>query len=501
MQQYHSLFNDFLVSLWIVDFSDIKKYIDELKAEGVRDLRRYLESHPEVVARCIAMTKVIDVNRYTLQMYKAESKEELIENLNQIFRMESYDMFKEQLIALSEGKTIFEGEGVIRTLAGEKKHIAVRWSVPEGYERTFAKVTVCAHDITGHKQAEDEIKRYLFELQVLNSVFMDISSSLETEKVLKTIVKDAAIALHADAATVALLDKDRNTLSYPCFHNMPEAGKRTIAEKGIDEITEDIITTGQSVIVENCLLPPDVLLAVPLITLDKPLGVLGVFGFTPGRRFTKDDLILLEFIGRQAATAIENARHYNEQQAMFDSTIRAFVHAVDAKSLWMKGHSERVSTYAKHIAIEMGLDEKIIKSVHLAGLLHDIGKIGTYDHLQDKPVRLTEEEFEKVKKHPVYGETILKNIRQLEEIAALVRHHHERVDGKGYPDGLKRKEIPLCARILHVADSFDAMTTDRPYRISPGIQYAVSELTRHAGSQFDPEAVEAFLRLLDKQNR
>jgi putative nucleotidyltransferase with HDIG domain len=144
----------------------------------------------------------------------------------------------------------------------------------------------------------------------------------------------------------------------------------------------------------------------------------------------------------------------------------------------------------------MMIDNEEIKNIKLAGILHDIGKIGTYDHLLDKPGKLTAEEYEIVKKHPSQGATILKEIKQLREIIPIIEYHHEKLDGTGYPYGLMGEEIPIGAKILHVADSFDSMTSNRPYRNSPGIQYALSELNKYKGIQFDSDVVDAFLRVL-----
>jgi putative nucleotidyltransferase with HDIG domain/PAS domain S-box-containing protein len=189
---------------------------------------------------------------------------------------------------------------------------------------------------------------------------------------------------------------------------------------------------------------------------------------------------------------------YKDLEELFMSVVRVMVNALDAKSPWTKGHSMRVAMYAEEIAREMGFDEDELKNIRLAGLLHDIGKIGTYDQLLDKPARLTAAEFAVVMKHPSQGAEILKEIKQLKEIIPIIRHHHERIDGKGYPAGLTGEDIPLEARIMHVADSFDSMTADRPYRPSPGKEYAVSELTRCSGTQFDNQVVEVFLKLLHK---
>ena len=144
----------------------------------------------------------------------------------------------------------------------------------------------------------------------------------------------------------------------------------------------------------------------------------------------------------------------------------------------------------------MGLDEKGLEYLRLAGLLHDIGKIGTYETILEKPGKLTPEEFEIVKKHPVEAVKILKPVKMISSILPAILYHHENYDGTGYPDGLKVEDIPLFARILCVADAYDSMTADRPYRSAPGKDYAISELHRCAGTQFDPGIVELFLKCL-----
>jgi len=188
---------------------------------------------------------------------------------------------------------------------------------------------------------------------------------------------------------------------------------------------------------------------------------------------------------------------YQELKGLHEGLIHSFVNAMDAKSPWTKGHSERVTSYATAIAKAMGLNDNEIETLRIASLLHDIGKIGTYDVILDKPGRLTNEEFSLVKTHSVKGEEILKPIKQLQNILSIVRSHHERLDGNGYPDKLKGMEIPFMARIITVADSFDSMTSDRPYRPSPGKDYAISELKKYRGIQFDIQVVDAFLQVLE----
>ena len=192
---------------------------------------------------------------------------------------------------------------------------------------------------------------------------------------------------------------------------------------------------------------------------------------------------------------------YEELEDLFLKLVLVMVNALDAKSPWTKGHSERVSMYAEAIALEMNIDQDDIKDIKLAGLLHDIGKIGTSDYLLDKPGALTKDEFIQIKKHPAQGAHILKDIKQLRDIIPYIEYHHEKIDGSGYPSNLKGDKIPLGAKILHVADSFDSMTSDRPYRPAPGLEFALNELTTYKGTQFDPYVVEAFMKILSRSQK
>jgi len=189
---------------------------------------------------------------------------------------------------------------------------------------------------------------------------------------------------------------------------------------------------------------------------------------------------------------------YKELRMLYEGLISSFISALDAKSAWTKGHSERVTNYAISIAKEMGLKDKDIETLRTAALLHDIGKLGTYDVILDKHEKLTEEEADLIKRHPEKGEEILRPISQLKDILPIIRSHHERIDGSGYPDGLKNGDIPFLARIITVADTFDSMTSDRPYRLKATKEDAISELKKYSGTQFDPEVVEAFSNTITK---
>ena len=182
-------------------------------------------------------------------------------------------------------------------------------------------------------------------------------------------------------------------------------------------------------------------------------------------------------------------------EELFLSTMNVLSNALDAKSRWTAGHSERVTRYAVSMGKEMGIDEKSIKELEIAALLHDIGKIETYLDLLDKKERLSEDAIKLIMRHPVRGAEILSLIKQLKNIISAIKHHHDHYDGTGYPDGLKGDAIPFYSRIIAIADSVDAMYSDRPYRQSLQKDEIIAELNKESGKQFDPEIVKIFLSL------
>ncbi|MBW2422854.1 MAG: response regulator [Deltaproteobacteria bacterium] len=190
-----------------------------------------------------------------------------------------------------------------------------------------------------------------------------------------------------------------------------------------------------------------------------------------------------------------------ELRTAYIQTIRALAEAIDAKDAYTRGHSERVAVYASRLGHQMGLRKELIERIYFAGLLHDVGKIGIPDAIITKPDRLTPEEYEEIKKHPEIGAKILEPVEFLHHIVPCVRHHHEWYDGcnAGYPDRLAGDLIPLPSRVIVVADTVEAMTSDRPYRKALPIDDVVLELHKYSGTQFDPVVVDAFLKLLEDE--
>jgi response regulator RpfG family c-di-GMP phosphodiesterase len=202
---------------------------------------------------------------------------------------------------------------------------------------------------------------------------------------------------------------------------------------------------------------------------------------------------LLDFLVKKAALAIENMALYESMINNFYAILRSLVNALEAKDLYTGKHSERVTYYAHSIGVALGCSMGEIEALQTVGYLHDIGKIGIADSILNKAGALTADEFELIKKHPVIGETIVSELGLSPDERAIIRHHHERWDGRGYPDGLSRHEIPLLARIIMVADSYDAMTSKRAYRNAMSREEALVELQANRARQFDAEIVDAFV--------
>lgn len=240
------------------------------------------------------------------------------------------------------------------------------------------------------------------------------------------------------------------------------------------------------------------LMCVPLITRNRFLGAIYVENFSRPRCFEEQDLEVLTLLGNQAAWAIENSVLYADLQASVYETVRSLCNALEAKDKYTRGHSDRVARLATGIGHGLGLKPERIEKLCTAAQLHDIGKIAIRERIIGKNGRLTREEYEAIKQHPQLGVDILKPIRFLKPVLPFILHHHERYNGRGYPDGLRGEEISLEARILNLADAFDAMTTQRSYNVPKTISEALEQCEREAGRSFDAECVKALHAHLEK---
>jgi putative nucleotidyltransferase with HDIG domain len=236
---------------------------------------------------------------------------------------------------------------------------------------------------------------------------------------------------------------------------------------------------------------------VPLRMRDRLMGWICVISVTASKRFDEGQRKLLSIVASRAAAAIENARLYEDLQATFQQTIQSLANTIDKMDRYTAGHSERVARYAVALSRWLGLPETEVEIVRQAALMHDIGKIGCVMNL-NKPGKLTQDEYEIFKKHPSYGREILDPIRFLQPVIPGVHLHHERWDGRGYPLGLASQEIPLIARIIAVADTYDAMTSDRAYRRALPHEVTVNEIVRCSNTQFDPDIAGVFTERIER---
>lgn len=238
-------------------------------------------------------------------------------------------------------------------------------------------------------------------------------------------------------------------------------------------------------------------LCAPIETPDRTIGVIYVDTVAQSEVFMKHDLELLVAIGKQAGIAIQRVQLSDHLRNMLRGTVRALAAAIEAKDDYTRGHSERVTAYSLQIGSKMQVNPPQMQVLELAGFLHDVGKIGVPENILRKAGPLTQEEYEIVKQHARLGANIVRNIEGADEIAEAVLHHHERWDGKGYPDALSQNHVGILARILSVADAFDAMSSRRPYRDKLAREKVLNTLRESAGTQFDPTVVEAFLRVAE----
>jgi len=242
----------------------------------------------------------------------------------------------------------------------------------------------------------------------------------------------------------------------------------------------------------------DRIMAIPLKIKSMVFGILISLIRDGQGYFNEKDLYFLNFLAEKASFLIENLALYENIYGNLFSTLYAFVEAIEARDPYTKEHSTRVTSYAVSIARAIGCSQDKIDVLNVSGNLHDIGKIGIPDSILLKPGRLTDGEYEIIKRHPIIGSNIIGHFNMWTDEQRIVKHHHERWDGNGYPDKLKGEEIPFLSRIMSVADVYDALTSDRSYRKRLQEDVAVRIIRENAGSQFDPEIADVFLKLYEQ---
>lgn len=333
---------------------------------------------------------------------------------------------------------------------------------------------------------------------VLSKVGQGISSIQSIDKFLDLIVETITEAVGGRGGALFMLNEARTHLCAKALYgSMPGLAKETlivcqgsIFENVVSQKKNLLFSFSASLDASRYFVSP--LVAVPLMLHEKVLGVLVISGRTIVNDFSSEDVALLSSVAMQTAVAIENDRlHVDAERSYFD-IISALALAVEAKDPYSRGHLDRVSEYSVKIAEKLGLSEEGKSTLRDAARLHDLGKIGVNDDVLLKDGPLTKEEWDVMQAHPALGEEILKPIKSLARLRDIVRHHHEKLDGTGYPDGLKGDQISSLVRILTVADIYDALRTDRPYR--KGLSRDESaKILREMGNKIDQGIVDALI--------
>ncbi|MFX4263839.1 HD-GYP domain-containing protein [Pelotomaculum propionicicum] len=343
------------------------------------------------------------------------------------------------------------------------------------------------------------------EITLLYDITEKLTASLDPKEAAQLVADEAKRLIKADNISVMLKNEETGM-----FEVLASSGRELHPGEGLKigiGIAGSVVLNGRAEIVNDILsderyvsgaIRVSSLMCAPLKIKDRVIGVIYISSEEPVH-YTAEDLKLLSALAFQAAADIENARLYDSLKETFITTVHTLAETIEKRDPYTGGHTKRVMNYSLAVGKVLGLSELEIERLELAAVLHDIGKIGIKDCVLLKKRKLTTDEFEDIKMHPIYAEEILEHIKHLKGVIPGVKHHHERYDGSGYPEQLKGDGIDIIARIISVVDAFDAMTTDRPYRKRMELAKAFDELRENSGTQFDPKVVDAFFKAYDNE--
>lgn len=371
--------------------------------------------------------------------------------------------------------------------------------------------TLCANAlynaslISKVQEHSDQLEARVRELQVLNHVGKLLGQVLPLKEVLDEILRLASEVFQFKSCAVLLADPaDRTAMKIEAARGYPKDVVEGATIRRGEGVTGEVYRSGIPRLVDDVEQVREYIpgiqggrceMACPLVARGKVLGVLDAEGEEPGC-FDEQDFVLFSTFASQAAVAIRNAQMLERAQTTYYQTISSLANALEARDSYTRGHSERVTMLAHELGKRLNLGPRDMDLIQQSGLLHDIGKIGVADEVLNKPSDLSHEERKEIEHHPEFGNTILGQLRFMDEASKAILHHHERYDGTGYPAGLLGAEIPLPARVIAIADAWDAMTSDRPYRDAMNKEDALAEIVSNSGKQFDPDVVRVFLDML-----
>jgi putative nucleotidyltransferase with HDIG domain len=366
-------------------------------------------------------------------------------------------------------------------------------------------------DLAGELEDKNtNLEKAVAKLSTLYRLGLAINSTIEVESLYQLVVRTTMDTLQAQIGYIILYAPEHTHLRVINLlgHGETPSRERCIPMKETS-VASWVIKHRKPLLIADINQAPEfdrlstlgyerkTLICAPLMVKDEIIGTLTVVNKLNNSTYNHEELELLSTIAAQASIAIKNAMLYDEQQKTYLNTIQALVSAIEASDSYTRGHSERVTRLSLALARKLELPQERLKVIERAAILHDIGKIGVDPSLLHKEERLTEDDVVELQQHPTIGMKILEPIEFLHDVRLCIGQHHERYDGLGYPNRLAAEELLLESRILAIADSFDAMTSDRPYRKALANEIAIKELADNAGKQFDPALVPIFIELLE----
>ena len=473
---------------------------------------------PQIRAQCSEFLTSKDYRVITSSDYESAMRESLQEpvdlylidvqlpDMNGLDLLERLKGFQPEALAIIFSQNL-TNEHLLRALQLGGKGFMLK---PFGTQELFNTINKVLQD---HRLVKGRIQSHM--LNPLFEISESFLSEIDLHLILTQIAEVAKQETHADLVALLLADSMSNELSIAVSSGIIPDELEGEIEKIQKKLAQWVMTHKEPLIlvegmnaqgwIHKTMASPLISssICVPLLRKDKVIGVLHLGKKEGTHSFTQNDLELTIVLCRQATVLIDNVRLFEEvnrkaqdlEEAQLDA-IKALAEALETKDAYTRDHSDRALQYAVAVAEKMGLSDAQKEKLKYAAVLHDIGKIGVPESILKKPTQLTQEEYEIMKTHPEKGAEIIKHIKSLAEVVPLVLYHQERYDGKGYPRGLVGDEIPIESRIVAVLDAYDAMTSDRVYRKAPGRQRAIEELKRHAGTQFDPRVVQAFLEVI-----
>jgi HD-GYP domain-containing protein (c-di-GMP phosphodiesterase class II) len=367
-------------------------------------------------------------------------------------------------------------------------------------------------DLAGElEQKNSNLEHAIDRLSTIYKIGLAINSTMDIDRLFNLIVRSTTTTLNAQIGYIILYDKEQQLLNVT---NLIGNGKLIAPQRAIkmkeSSVSSWVINNRQPLLIADINQAPQfdrfselgyerkTLICAPLMVMDEIIGTISVVNKSDNSQFYAYELEMLTTIAAQAAIAIKNATLYDEQQQTYLNTIQALVTAIEASDSYTKGHSERVTRYSVEIGRRIDLSSDRLQILERAAILHDIGKIGIDLSLLHKEGKLSAHDVSELQMHPVIGMKILEPIDFLKDVRTCIGQHHERYDGMGYPSRTKHSEQLLESRIIGVADAFDAMTSDRPYRKALALDVAIVELADNSGTQFDPAIVEVFTAILEE---